>query len=667
MPVRGSLFLPPRSRRRHPALLCLHLDHCGAVSVRRCLVHLAVTVPPVFLFSPSYCSVFSSSTPIPMAFGLSLSRGVRPLRPPRSPRDKPVRLLVAGLVVVALGLAAVAVGLAGFVASGGRLVSARSVAWGGGHRLRVSAPVVAASDEAPASAAAGTVTDSAAAEAAAAAAWGHGGRTALGKATGASDKEVGPPAFATVDPPATLHAAAGDEGELTGDVGSTGGGESPSGVPAVAATAGADSAVDAAVAGGEARTAAVAASAPMPVGAAPDLSVTEVVMGDVPPGVPPAVDAAAAPEAAVDAAIAAVADGAAAPDLLVATPAPAASAEPLPSPPPGGDPDFPPYSVQGAPPVTVLATPSDSAIPAGRGRIALLFLTTGDLTFEGLWREWLAPAGDRAVIRVHCDHASANMTSEWLNAHRTAKTVATEWGRPSLTAAMRMLLVDAATADTPERPIVKYVFLCGRSVPIQTFEYVYAALTADGDNWLSRQVPDNHLLSLPKSLQWMVLNRPSAAAVVDPRHAAAMANLVAAGKLQWNVETDEFFAAAVVGQAGLMTAAANRSAMWSVWDRGASSPRVHHDIGDPELASLRAAKAAGVLWARKFPSSLSLVPELGLHRKSEPFTMRTLYPYTTNWDVVERYGLGPDSFGGRVEDRHRMAVWTVDAGWRQGR
>ncbi|KAK1867593.1 hypothetical protein I4F81_010099 [Pyropia yezoensis] len=192
---------------------------------------------------------------------------------------------------------------------------------------------------------------------------------------------------------------------------------------------------------------------------------------------------------------------------------------------------------------------------------------------------------------------------------------------------MRMLLVDAASADTPERPIVKYVFLCGRSVPIQTFDYVYAALTADGDNWLSRQVPDNHLLSLPKSLQWMVLNRPSAAAVVDARHAAAMAGLVAAGKLEWNVETDEFFAAAVVGQTGLMTAAANRSAM----------------------------------------CSSGLVAELGLHREGDPFSARTLYPYTTNWHVVERYGLGADGFRGRVEDRHRVAVWTADEGWRQGR
>ncbi|GAB0489933.1 hypothetical protein MMPV_001160 [Pyropia vietnamensis] len=602
-----------------------------------------------------------------MANGLFLPRGVRPLPTPRSPRDKPVRLLVAGLVVVALSLAAVAVGLAGFVASGDRLVSTRSVAWGGGHRLRATAPVVAASDVAATNAAAGTVTDAAAAAAAAVAARGHGGRNVPGKATGASDKEVGPPAFTTVDAPAALHAAANDEGELAGDVGTAAGGALPSGVPAVAAAAGADSAVDALVAGGEAPTAAVTASAPLPDGAAPDLPVTEVVVGDVPPGVPPVDDVATAPEAAVDAAVAAVADGVAATDLLAATPAPAVSAEPLPPPPAGGDPSYPPYSVRGAPPVTVLATPPDPAIPAGRGRIALLFLTTGDLTFEGLWREWLAPAGDRAVIRVHCDHAGANVTSEWLNAHRTAETVATEWGRPSLTAAMRMLLVDAAAADTPERPIVKYVFLCGRSVPIQTFEYVYAALTADGDNWLSRQVPDNHLLSLPKSLQWMVLNRPSAAAVVDSRHAAAVASLVAAGKLEWNIETDEFFAVAVVGQTGLMTAAANRSAMWSVWDRGASSPRVHYDVGDPELASLRAAKAAGVLWARKFPSSLSLLSVLGLHRESEPFSARTLYPYTTNWDVIERYGLGPDGFDGRVEDRHRMAVWTRNEGWRQRR
>lgn len=572
-----------------------------------------------------------------------------------------MRLLVAVLVVVAVSVVVVAVGLAGFVASGGRLVSARSVAWGGGARLRAAAPVVAASEVAASDAAAAVAADAAAA---AGGAVGHGGVGAPGKATGATQEGgLGVPAVSAIDAPATPRVTTGDEPESAGDTAATA--RDAWSVPAAAAVGETDPAVDAAVAGEGAPAAAATASAPSPDGAAADLSVTEVV-GGVPPGVFSAGDAVAAPEAVVDAAVAAAADDVTVAALPVAT-TPAVSAEPLPPPPPGGDPDHPAYSVRGAPPVTVLATPPDAAIPAGRGRIALLFLTTGDLAFEGLWREWLAPAGDRAVVRVHCDHASADVTSEWLNSHRTAKTVATEWGRPSLTAAMRMLLVDAASADTPERPIVKYVFLCGRSVPIQTFDYVYAALTADGDNWLSRQVPDNHLLSLPKSLQWMVLNRPSAAAVVDARHAAAMAGLVAAGKLEWNVETDEFFAAAVVGQTGLMTAAANRSAMWSVWDRGASSPRVHHVFGEPELASLRAAKAAGVLWARKFSSSSGLVAELGLHREGDPFSARTLYPYTTNWHVVERYGLGADGFRGRVEDRHRVAVWTADEGWRQGR
>lgn len=590
----------------------------------------------------------------PMALGPFLPRNEHPFSSP--PRDRPVRLLVAVLAAVALSLAAVVLP-AGFVSSGVRLVSARSVAWGGGVRLRDAGPAAAAP---VADAAATDAATAAVATAAAVASLDRGGSP--GKAAGASeDGGGGADAAAAVDEPATPHADAGTEGGLAGGAATAAGGASE----AATATGAADPADDPADAQG-APAVAKAASAPSPDAAAPGLPVTEMVGGDAPPGVPPAGDAASPPEGAVDAAVAAVADGAPAAALPVAT-VPAVSAEPLLRPPFGGDPNYPPYSVRGAPPVTVLATPPDPAIPAGRGRIALLFLTTGDLAFEGLWREWLGPAGDRAVIRVHCDHAGANVTSEWLNAHRTADTVATEWGRPSLTAAMRMLLVDAAAADTPERPIVKYVFLCGRSVPIQPFEYVYAALTADGDNWMSRQVPDRHLLSLPKSLQWMILNRPSVAAVVDPRHASAMAALVAAGKLEWNVETDEFFAAAVVGQAGLMTAAANRSAMWSVWDRGASSPRVHHDMGDQEVASLRAAKAAGVLWARKFSHSSGLVTELGLHRDGEPFTPRTLYPFTNNWDVVERYGLGTDGFGGRVEARQRTAVWTPEEGWRRGR
>lgn len=591
--------------------------------------------------------------PPSMARGLVLPHADHPLSSPSTPRDRPVRLLVAVLAAVVFSVAAVVLP-AGFVLPGGRLVSPRSVAWGGGVRLRLATPAVAA-----------PTADAAAAEAATAAAVGVAGPGrggAPGKATGDSeDGRGGVGAAAAVDGPATPRAEAGTEGGLAGGAAAAAAGASE----AAAATRGAEPADDRAVAHG-APAAATTASAPSPDAGAPDLPVKEIVGGGGTPGVPPAGDAASPPEEAVDTSVAATAVDAPAATLHAAT-IPAVSAEPLPRTPPGGDPNYPPYSVRGAPPVTVLATAADPAIPAGGGRIALLFLTTGDLAFEGLWREWLGPAGDRVVIRVHCDHAGADVTSEWFNAHRTAETVATEWGRPSLTAAMRMLLVDAAAADTPERPIVKYVFLCGRSVPIQTFEYVYAALTADGDNWMSRQVPDRHLLSLPKSLQWMILNRPSVAAVVDPRHASAMAALVAAGKLEWNVETDEFFAAAVVGQAGLMTAAANRSAMWSVWDRGASSPRVHHDMGDPEVASLRAAKAAGVLWARKFSHSSGLVAELGLHRGGEPFTARTLYPFTTNWDVVERYGLGADGFGGRVEDRQRTAVWTTEEGWQQRR
>lgn len=629
---------------------------------------LAAGLSPSVLPLPSrgLCPPLSHSLPpvlwdlrsaAPMALGLFLPRAEHTLSSRSTSRDRPVRLLVAVLAAVAFSLAAVVLP-AGFVSSGGRLVSARSVAWGGGVRLRVAAPAVAA----PLADAAATEAATAAAATAAAAAVGVAGPGrggAPGKPTGASEDGGG--AAAAVDEPATPHADAGTEGGLAGGAAAAAGGASK----AAAATEAADPA-DGPADAQEAPAAATAASAPSPDAAAPDLPVTETVGDGAPPGVPPAGDAASSSEGDVDAAVAAAADSSPAAALPMAT-TPAASAEPVPRPHPGGDPNYPPYSVRGAPPVTVLATPPDPAIPAGRGRIALLFLTTGNLAFEGLWREWLGPAGDRAVIRVHCDHAGADVTSEWLNAHRTADTVATEWGRPSLTAAMRMLLVDAAAADTPERPIVKYVFLCGRSVPIQTFGYVYAALTADGDNWMSRQVPDRHLLSLPKSLQWMILNRPSVAAVVDPRRASAVAALVAAGKLEWNVETDEFFAAAVVGQAGLMTAAANRSAMWSVWDRGASSPRVHHDMGDSEVASLRAAKVAGVLWARKFSHSSDVVTELGLHRDGEPFTPRTLYPFTNNFDVVERYGLGADGFGGRVEDRQRTAVWTPEEGWRRGR
>mmetsp|Transcript_12785 Transcript_12785/g.34392 ORF Transcript_12785/g.34392 Transcript_12785/m.34392 type:complete len:433 (+) Transcript_12785:174-1472(+) len=281
-----------------------------------------------------------------------------------------------------------------------------------------------------------------------------------------------------------------------------------------------------------------------------------------------------------------------------------------------------------------------TSVPEPQRKIGLLFLATADLEFEELWREWFRGREHQVAVKIHCDKAPLEATSEWFNARRTRATVKTKWATPNITAAWNIVIAEALLEDPN---IAAFMLLCPRTIPIQPFDFVYEALLGNDEapecarHWFEPMSTDKWAMGLVhKSQNWRAFSRELAEELVHGGHWEQLAAAVKNGSMPWRVLGDEYFAPHVAVRAGLWRECWRRSAMWTFWNKrlGRSSPETFSgalaDDSD-ELRSLLRAKQAGVLFARKFTHNSS-VPARALHAH---------WPVETNRSAI-RHPLMPD-------------------------
>jgi Core-2/I-Branching enzyme len=106
-------------------------------------------------------------------------------------------------------------------------------------------------------------------------------------------------------------------------------------------------------------------------------------------------------------------------------------------------------------------------------KVALLFITRGDLNHTNLWKEWIIP--ERYNVY---NHAKGEIKDEWFSKFRIAETQPNEWGFILL---VEQALLKAALKDEAN---YKFVFLSESCVPLRGANEVHNILTNDDCSYM---------------------------------------------------------------------------------------------------------------------------------------------------------------------------------------
>lgn len=149
-------------------------------------------------------------------------------------------------------------------------------------------------------------------------------------------------------------------------------------------------------------------------------------------------------------------------------------------------------------------------------KVALLFLTRGDLYHAELWSRFLAGAPGAFFLAVHAKFPTA-IATPWLRDSLCPTYVSTEWGSPSLITATLALCRHALT----DADVAKVVLVSESCVPVKPAATVVAQLLQDECSWLAcgptapftlgDRIGPPHCY---KGSQWVVLSRAHVEAVL---------------------------------------------------------------------------------------------------------------------------------------------------------
>lgn len=158
-------------------------------------------------------------------------------------------------------------------------------------------------------------------------------------------------------------------------------------------------------------------------------------------------------------------------------------------------------------------------------RLALMFLTRGDLRLPEVWQEFLTEGGDRMPVFLHAKHPEAAVSTVLRRATQVP-AVPTEWGGISLVRATLSLLKTALA----ESDATHFALLSESCVPIKPAGEILRRLTMDGRSRIAweghgemslshrRRVEQAHGIPLGSwrmQHQWMVLEREAAEWVTE--------------------------------------------------------------------------------------------------------------------------------------------------------
>ena len=231
-----------------------------------------------------------------------------------------------------------------------------------------------------------------------------------------------------------------------------------------------------------------------------------------------------------------------------------------------------------------------------RPRIAFLFLVRDRLLNPGVWRRFFA--GREAECDLHI-HSKRPFRGADFARHALPDPAPTRWGW-LLGAELRLLrrALENPAAD-------RFLLLSESCLPLRGFGAVAEALRGDGRSWIDvrpernpeRRPPDFPAESFRKQSQWMALTRP---------HAELMARDGTVAPLFLNAPiADEHYPISLLAALGRLGEVADRPPTYVDWTTapGAGRPRTFpRALVDADRRALSGARAAGTLFARKFPA-----------------------------------------------------------------
>lgn len=264
------------------------------------------------------------------------------------------------------------------------------------------------------------------------------------------------------------------------------------------------------------------------------------------------------------------------------------------------------------------AARSQPAVPAGTGKVALLFLTRGSLNQPAVWEEYLAACPERVSIHVHPKERSAT-APDWFKKAWLPKTLPTAWGDVSLVKA-QLALLKAAFSDPANQA---FVFASESCVPVKPLaEFLDRCESAGWRGMMKLELPADVIgydvskakryTAVPQlppwvwklHSQWILLNREMAGALLEEDLTGLFAGSFA---------PDESYFGTVLALKGypLETQCLPLDPTWVSWEtQPARHPREMTAVTAQEAATFRLG-AHG--FARKF-SARSDIGKWGLHR-----------------------------------------------------
>jgi GR25 family glycosyltransferase involved in LPS biosynthesis len=246
-------------------------------------------------------------------------------------------------------------------------------------------------------------------------------------------------------------------------------------------------------------------------------------------------------------------------------------------------------------------------------KLALLFLTRGDVHHPEIWQEFIAAAPDQVKMFSHPKNPPA-VVGGFLDGTAIAERHQTAWGDISLVRATRSLLL-AALADST---LTHFVLLSESCVPVRPLPEMLRHLRLDPRSRFGfrtlKEASKRHAARISTTpqvpadcwrfqSQWWLMDR--AAAVFS-------ATLDFTSLFEGMLAADEAYFATVLSMQGfpLEGNVVKRDITWTSWEKDAGSPTAWPTLPNEKR---RAILDSGAFFARKFPKGAD-IGRHGLHR-----------------------------------------------------
>ena len=251
-------------------------------------------------------------------------------------------------------------------------------------------------------------------------------------------------------------------------------------------------------------------------------------------------------------------------------------------------------------------------------KVALLFLTKGEVHHPKIWRDYLEQAGDQIEVYAHVKHSDLLDANSFLHPFEIEEKIETEWASPSLVAATLALLRTALS----QGQATHFILVSESCIPVRPFNELLFSLKLDPRsrtnyepwselrkrNVAKAQRAENIEFIRPEIAyfqdQWMLLSREASEIVTSKDHLKSFDKVFAA---------DECYFMTVLSLKGfsIRENVINKRLTWALWNAQAAHPRTHERV-NPEVAAQ--ISESGSFFARKFAPN-SNIADYGLHLK----------------------------------------------------